>query len=197
MATGAFSMSKIALEPNASGTGTFTIASPNSNTSRTLTLPDADGALLTDGSSLDAGNLTGTLPAIDGSALTGMSSGGMTLLGTLSTSSGTSVTLSGLDLTGYVFLCVIGDGVSSTNTYEHLETNGRRLFQITAGGESTTTYGRAFLDLSTQQSLGVSSTNTANTWYGGTGITSASTSITLHPTSGSFDAGSIRIYGVA
>ena len=48
-------MSKIALEPNAAGTGTFTIASPNSNTSRTLTLPDADGALLTttgDGSQL-------------------------------------------------------------------------------------------------------------------------------------------------
>jgi len=40
-------MSKISLTPNASGTGTFTIASPNSNTNRTLTLPDADGALLT------------------------------------------------------------------------------------------------------------------------------------------------------
>ena len=66
-------MSKIALEPNASGTGTFTIASPNSNTSRTLTLPDAAGELLTDGSSLDAGKLTGALPAIDGSALTGIS----------------------------------------------------------------------------------------------------------------------------
>ncbi len=39
-------MSKISFTPNASGTGTFTIASPNSNTNRTLTLPDADGALL-------------------------------------------------------------------------------------------------------------------------------------------------------
>ncbi len=71
-------MSKIALTPNASGTGTFTIASPNSNTNRTLTLPDADGALLTadgDGSgltSLTAGNLTGALPAVDGSALTNL-----------------------------------------------------------------------------------------------------------------------------
>ena len=48
-------MSKIAFSPNSSGTGTFTIASPNSNTNRTLTLPDADGALLTangDGSAL-------------------------------------------------------------------------------------------------------------------------------------------------
>ena len=38
-------MSKIALSPNSSGTGTFTIASPNSNTSRTLTLPDQDGTI--------------------------------------------------------------------------------------------------------------------------------------------------------
>jgi len=38
-------MSNIALTPNASGTGTFTIASPNSNTDRTLTLPDATGTV--------------------------------------------------------------------------------------------------------------------------------------------------------
>jgi hypothetical protein len=38
-------MSKIALTPDASGTGTFTIAAPNSNTNRTLTLPDATGIL--------------------------------------------------------------------------------------------------------------------------------------------------------
>ena len=40
-------MSKITLSPNASGTGTFTIASPNSNSDRTLTLPDATGTILT------------------------------------------------------------------------------------------------------------------------------------------------------
>lgn len=39
-------MSSIALTPNASGTGAFTIASPNSNTNQTLTLPDATGTLL-------------------------------------------------------------------------------------------------------------------------------------------------------
>ncbi len=42
-------MSKISLTPNASGTGTFTIESPNSNTNRTLTLPDSDGALVSAG----------------------------------------------------------------------------------------------------------------------------------------------------
>ena len=48
-------MSKIALTPNASGSGTFTIASPNSDTDRVLTLPDEAGTILTttgDGSSL-------------------------------------------------------------------------------------------------------------------------------------------------
>jgi len=39
-------MSKITLTPNASGAGTFTIASPNGGTNRTLTLPDSDGTLL-------------------------------------------------------------------------------------------------------------------------------------------------------
>ena len=38
-------MSKISLEPNASGAGTFTLAAPNSNTNRTLTLPDASGTV--------------------------------------------------------------------------------------------------------------------------------------------------------
>jgi hypothetical protein len=40
-------MSKVSLAGNASGTGIFTIASPNSNTDRTLTLPDQTGTLLT------------------------------------------------------------------------------------------------------------------------------------------------------
>jgi len=38
-------MSKISLSGNPSGTGTFTIASPNSNTNRTLNLPDAAGTI--------------------------------------------------------------------------------------------------------------------------------------------------------
>ena len=40
-------MSKISLAGNASGTGTFTIASPNGNTDRTINLPDSNGTILT------------------------------------------------------------------------------------------------------------------------------------------------------
>ena len=50
-------MSKIALTPNASGTGVFTIASPATSTDRTLTLPDEAGTVLTSVSSLASANL--------------------------------------------------------------------------------------------------------------------------------------------
>jgi hypothetical protein len=46
-------MSKVAIQGNASGTGTFTIAAPNSNTDRTLTLPDEAGTVLTSGGAID------------------------------------------------------------------------------------------------------------------------------------------------
>jgi len=60
-------MSNVKIEGNASGTGTFTIAAPNSNTDRTLTLPDEAGTVLT-----SAGAGTDYLtPTGDGSGLTG------------------------------------------------------------------------------------------------------------------------------
>jgi hypothetical protein len=44
-------MSKIKFSPNANGTGIFNIVSPDTNTNRTITLPDADGEV----------NLSGTV----------------------------------------------------------------------------------------------------------------------------------------
>jgi hypothetical protein len=54
-------MSKIALSGNASGTGTFTIASPNSSTDRTLNLPDAAGTIQVSGNPISGttGTFTG------------------------------------------------------------------------------------------------------------------------------------------
>ena len=51
-------MSKIALTPNASGTGTLTIAAPNTSTNRTLTLPDETGTFLL--GTQPAGDIVGT-----------------------------------------------------------------------------------------------------------------------------------------
>jgi len=60
-------MSKVKIEGNASGTGTLTIAAPNTNTDRTLTLPDSTGTIVAASG--------GVLPALDGSNLTGVSAG--------------------------------------------------------------------------------------------------------------------------
>lgn len=51
-------MSKVAITGNASGTGTLTIAAPNTSTDRTLTLPDNTGTIIT-----TASTFAGTGPA--------------------------------------------------------------------------------------------------------------------------------------
>src|SRR6056300_761624 len=51
-------MSNIVLQPNASGTGNITIATPNTNTDRTLNIPDVAGNFVTTG---DTGTVTGTM----------------------------------------------------------------------------------------------------------------------------------------
>ena len=65
-------MSKVKIEGNASGSGTLTISAPATNTDRSLTLPDGAGEILTDASTLSSSNLSGALPAIDGSSLTNL-----------------------------------------------------------------------------------------------------------------------------
>jgi hypothetical protein len=55
-------MSRIALSGNLSGTGTFTLASPNSNSDRTLNLPDSAGTLATAESTLAQFNASGSAP---------------------------------------------------------------------------------------------------------------------------------------
>lgn len=55
-------MSKIALSGNASGTGTLTIAAPNTSTDRTLTLPDSSGTMATAESTLTQFNASGSAP---------------------------------------------------------------------------------------------------------------------------------------
>ena len=64
-------MSKIALNSSGSGTGVFTISSPNSDTDRTLTLPDESGTILTSASGAVVAGIdssaTGTAITIDSS----------------------------------------------------------------------------------------------------------------------------------
>lgn len=65
-------MSKISLTSNVSGTGTLTIAAPNTNTDRTLTLPDENGTILTSASTINSitgitSSATATAISIDSS----------------------------------------------------------------------------------------------------------------------------------
>jgi hypothetical protein len=55
-------MSQVKIQGNASGTGIFTVAAPNSNTDRTLTLPDATGTIATAESTLSQFNASGSAP---------------------------------------------------------------------------------------------------------------------------------------
>jgi hypothetical protein len=66
-------MSKVAITGNASGTGTFTLAAPNSNSDRTLTLPDNTGTIVTTGSSPSFPTtigVGGATPAASGAGIT-------------------------------------------------------------------------------------------------------------------------------
>ena len=60
-------MSKVAITGNASGTGVFTIASPNSNTDRVITLPDEAGTVDT---LQRAGNVLQVVSATTSTAVT-------------------------------------------------------------------------------------------------------------------------------
>lgn len=53
-------MSQVKIQGNASGTGIFTLAAPNSNTDRTLTLPDTTGTVIT---TADTGTVSQTMLA--------------------------------------------------------------------------------------------------------------------------------------
>lgn len=61
-------MSKVAITGNPSGTGTLTIAAPDTNTDRTLTLPDATGTVFVSGQALSAttGTFSGAVSATSG-----------------------------------------------------------------------------------------------------------------------------------
>jgi hypothetical protein len=131
--------------------------------------------------------------------------GGFTLLGTLTTTSGSSQTLSGLTLTDYKFLLLFISGVSSIGDNAYLTFAGNINHQI--AGPSTNASdewtGSVLVDLAISRysssianaPAGIS--NIASLGKAGTcALTNASTSVTISMVNRNFDAGSIRIYGV-
>ena len=87
-------MSKVVIQGNASGTGDFTIAAPNSDTNRTLTLPDVAVTVLTSGSNADfpAGSVFQVVNGSTSTAVTSTATGVWFVTGITATISPTSAT---------------------------------------------------------------------------------------------------------
>lgn len=129
-------------------------------------------------------------------------SAGVTLLGTLTTTSGTSQTLSGLSLTDYkalkLYFSNVGSGTSalSVNTID----------VSTAPTSTTSHWGCVEIDLASsvfvstlRKTTSNSGSVTAGTDSGQSGkctVTTATTSIVLAANGGTFTRGSVTIYGI-
>jgi hypothetical protein len=131
---------------------------------------------------------------------TTITTGGMTLLGTISTASGTSVSLTGLTLTSYKQLvCVFNSVVMTAVAGVNFTLNS---INLTKGGAKTYV-GQIFIDLTSgafSGSTGVTAgtASEAISAVGSSGLTTASTSITFGTsgTTPAFGGGSILVFGV-
>ena len=192
--------------------GVITVSAPASAGTNTLTLPATTGTILDTNSALVSSKLTGALPAISGAALTGITSGGLTLLKTVATTSGTTAVADSLDLSTYKTLQVFIYNVGNTTGGGVLrwKETGNTVVEIagTTGGAGNSSYGVLLHDLT----VGVTGVmrgyaladdlTFANPGGSGpvginTGIDTATTSITFDFSGGeTFDKGTIKIYGL-
>ena len=114
-------MSKVKIQGNASGTGTLTISAPNTNTDRSLTLPDGAGEiLLSDG---DGSNLTGITQGITEIDMFYLASGV-----SLTSSDGTNA----LTGTWTRFGTKIGTGMSVSGGFWTFPSTGKWMIDFTA-----------------------------------------------------------------
>jgi hypothetical protein len=126
-----------------------------------------------------------------GAAPSWASADSYTHLGTIATTSGSTVTLSGLTLTSYKFLLLVYNVVSFTVTAA-MRLAGSHLSATIAA--SSTASGSVQIDLTNGVAVSCGSTGFVNA--APSGLTTDSTSISLTTSAGNFDAGSVRVYGV-
>lgn len=119
------------------------------------------------------------------------------LLGTLTTTSGSTQTLSGLVLTPYKFLHFTLNGVSTS--IASTETIGLGTATALFGGATgaSAVSGMGWVDLGNGVGTAVTRLGTvSNVGTGATGYSTATTSVSVNVSGGTFDAGNVRIYGV-
>lgn len=217
-------MSSIAVAGNTSGV--VTISAPDVAGTPTLTLPTTSGTIITTASStgLDASVISsGTMATArlaSGSATSStylrgdqtwatISSGGMTLLGTITISGGNSVSLGSLTLTSYkaLFISFINFDNNGVRTYissSNVQSGGGMSIPSAMAGSPV--YGTAWLDLASGSVGGtvtdpdVASNYTRFGFAGGfTNVSTSTTTIYFRneSTTSYNGGGSIKIYGVA
>ena len=112
-------MAKVKIQGNASGTGILTITAPNTSTDRTITLPDATGAILTaDG---DGSSLTGIQsPLVEGTDYLAPDGDGSSLTGVAPTKSvveALGIDVPATNLTGTVPTASLGSGTADADSF--------------------------------------------------------------------------------
>jgi len=125
--------------------------------------------------------------------------GGHTLLGTITTTSGTSQSLTSLGLTTYKFLRLVYVGVGTVSATDH-RVDGRTVFAGSAAGAGI----RGIVDIdlsnggfaSNLATAGTNASGVSQVYAGDCAITTANTSVAVSTSGSIFNAGSVRVYGV-
>lgn len=193
--------------------GTLGITATGSLTGLTTAITPAQG-----GTGLTAVGTSGNLLTSNGTAWTSTApaaAGGMTLLGTLTTTSGTSQTLSALTLTNYKQLQIAVNNVSySTGAVSTFRIAGIDITYTNFFTANLSAYGILTIDLSTGAAAGAISTGyiatgTTNTMAATatqsgaisgnlSTLTTSTTSIAFTFSGGqTFATGTIKVYGVS
>lgn len=126
-------MSQVKIQGNASGTGVFTVAAPNSSTNRTLTLPDNTGTLL---SSATAGTVLQVVSTTKLDSFTTTSTSMVDITGMSVSITPTSATSKILVM---VSLIVSGDSWNSVGSMFNLVRNATNLSVGTSGATANAT----------------------------------------------------------
>ena len=172
----------LTISSNPSGSGTFTVQNPASASNRTLTLPDQTATLAT------IADVNAAAAAVEG----------MTLLGTLTTTSGSSQSLTGLSLTSYKQLVFDINGVSGSTSGMSLSIGSGVISSSLAAADVIN--GMVFLSLWSGVAFPIltraSLPSVSSGLISQTGYSTATTTVAVSISPGNFDLGSIRVYGV-